>query len=123
MLRIRQTSNAQPVCSFVVKTYRGREAEEYYTIERKAYMKLKTDGQPAPNIVGFRGSFVRNDTYNLILEYADKGTLEDFMKINQPPSDGQEIFTLWKQLFGLFRGLGMIHYVEKDLEGPRIMLG
>ena len=109
-----------------MKTYRGSEAQEYYETETEAYRKLKPgSGDRAPNIICFHGSFVRDYSYNLILEYADKGTLEDLITQNMkyPPSNGEEILVFWKKLFELFRGLGRIHFVEKDSKGPRIMLG
>ena len=107
----------------MVKTYRGREAEDYYNTEKQAYMRLKNKGAPPPNIISFYGSFVRHHTYNIILEYADKATLEEYMASNHPPNNGEDILILWKRLFALFVGLGRIHGVDKPDEGLRIMLG
>ena len=86
-------------------------------------MKLIPEDQHTSRIISFYGSFVRSQTYSLILEYADKGTLETFMDENYPPSNGQEIFSFWKQLFKLFQGLARIHGEEKTDQGPRILLG
>ena len=106
----------------MVKTYRGKEAGDYYNTERQAYTKLKLRDKPPPNIVSFYGSFVRDQTYNIILEYADKATLEVLMS-KAPPDNGEDILILWKRLFALFEGLGRIHNVDKQDEGQRIMLG
>lgn len=94
---------------FVLKKYRSKEAEENYNIETNGFTKLRSQTHTLPNIVGFHGSFVWTDTFNVILEYADRGDLKKFMQQNPPPSNGKDILTFWKQFFDLLRGLHTIH--------------
>lgn len=57
-----------------MKTYRTRAGEDYYNHEVRAFKKLRHRKKPASNVIGFYGSFVRDGTFNVLLEYADKGT-------------------------------------------------
>ncbi|KAG8532871.1 uncharacterized protein KY384_002749 [Bacidia gigantensis] len=116
LLTFAQADNPQQAPTFALKTYRGREAGEYYTAEQRAFESVNRGKQPPQNIIGYHGSFRRKNTYNLILEYANKGNLEDFMRQNPPPSTGQEIILLWERLFELYLGLVVIHHPEPGLD-------
>lgn len=95
--------------TFVLKTYRAAEAEESYTAERDAYMKLRWGGNPSQNIVSCYGGFVHGNSYNVILEYADEGTLEDFMKKTDPPSSFEDTLRFWNRILGVLHGIMAIH--------------
>ena len=107
----------------MVKTYRGKDAKDYFNVETHAFKALFNGNNPATNVVGFYHSFVRGDIYNLVLEYADRGTLEDLMKNTWPPDTGPDIRVFWQQLFELLRGLSAIHNLEWNGSGPRVMMG
>jgi hypothetical protein len=106
--------------TFVLKTYFTSDAEKYYNTEVGAFRVI---GQNS-SIIGFRGSFTRGDTYNMLLEYADKGTLEDFFRTEDPPTDGEEIIQFWQALFQIIDALRRIHEVKSDgTGGPRVFQG
>lgn len=69
---------------FVLKTYLGREAEKYYKSETEAFKKLKHQVD-ASDLIGFYGSYRQGNSYNIILEYANEGTLEDYFRNMEPP--------------------------------------
>lgn len=72
-------------------------------------MKLRWDGKPPPHINAFYGGFIHGKLYNLILEYADKETLEHFMRKNVPPSKIEHALLLWDRLFDVTHGIAHIH--------------
>lgn len=72
-------------------------------------MHLKYDSKPSPFVIAYYGSFIDNDTYNIILEYADRGNFEDFMKTTPEPSTGEGMIEFWDQLSNITHGLALIH--------------
>ena len=104
--------------TFVMKTYLTSEAEKYYETELRAFERLMLLRNPG--IIMFHKSFVRGESYNIILEYADKGTLADYFKSESPPSGGEEIIRFWGAMFKLLSVLRDIHELSPDhLDGPQ----
>ena len=95
--------------TYALKTYRPPEAETYIKLERSAFMKLRYGDLPPANIIEYYGSFVRDGTYNIILEYADRGTLDDYMRTTPEPKSFSEIMTFWDRFFAVMQGLVHIH--------------
>jgi serine/threonine protein kinase len=58
-------------------------------------MNLRYDSKPSPFVIAYYGSFIDNDTYNIILEFADRGNFEDFMRTTPEPSTGEEMIEFW----------------------------
>lgn len=107
-----QGSIDQNAHTFVLKTYNTPDAERYYNNEVKGFLDLSNGGAHNASIVGFHGSFVRNGTYNVLLEYADRGTLAQFFDAVQPPSSGEDLLKLWRGIFRLLGALVAIHSVQ-----------
>lgn len=57
----------------------------------------------------YYGAFVVKGRGFIILEYADQGSLQDFLKQNNLPYSHQELQELWSRLSDLFLGLAIIH--------------
>ncbi|KAL8963800.1 MAG: hypothetical protein Q9183_004945, partial [Haloplaca sp. 2 TL-2023] len=76
---------------FALKTYRrSPDAQEYFENERKGFIQLRYGDRPPANIIEYYGSFIRGETYNILLEYADLGTLDDYMeKVAEPKTDNE----------------------------------
>lgn len=91
-----------------MKTYYKAE-EETYTDERDAYMRLRWTRLQYPNLLTYYGSFVHGNTHNIVLEWADLGTLENYMSTTSPPSTAEELVLLWDRLSGVINGLMAIH--------------
>jgi len=106
-----------------VKTFHGKDAEKYFKTEKEAYERLNDRSKPPANLVGFHGSFTRHGNYHLILEYADRGTLKDFMQDNDPPSKGEDILVLWRCLSGLLVGLHTLHEAGGLVSSSTFMSG
>ena len=72
-------------------------------------MNLRWAGNPPPHIVAYYGGFIHGNSYNNIFEYADQGTLEDFMKTTDPPKDIEGNLLFWDRLSDVIHGIMTIH--------------
>lgn len=107
-----------------MKTYRTHEAQSYFENERSAFRALRSGGLPPENIISYHGCFRRGGTYNIILEYADKGTLEEYMSTLHPPTNVRDILTFWERCLALLNGLVQIHGTPKpNPYEPSTLLG
>jgi serine/threonine protein kinase len=108
--------------TFVLKEYTTLDAQTYYDNETSAFNLIGSNS----HIIGFYGSFTRNGTFNVLLEYADKGTLKEYLE-NQAlvaPTNGEDITQLWEALFKLIHALKCIHMVDNpSAAGPQIFQG
>jgi hypothetical protein len=102
--------------TFVLKTYylKDATANKYYESEIKAFERLQAR---TSNMIGFNGSFRQADRLNIILEFADKGTLEKYFE-QPPPTNGEDIIKFWEGMFKLIDALMAIHEVPGDAEQP-----
>lgn len=64
------------------------------------------------SIINYYGSYIHGQEFNILLEYADRGNLEDYFKRETPPSRGFDIVRFWESLFQLIDGLRVIHSVR-----------
>lgn len=95
--------------TFMLKRYPTKEGETDYLKEVNGYRSVKH----ADSIIKFFGSYIHGNERNVLLEYADKGSLEDFFRSETPPSHGGEIIKFWEGLFSLIKGLKAIHSVQE----------
>lgn len=122
--KLEQRRRHQHKNTFVLKTYRNAEAEENYKVERDAYIKLRWTGKPSPHIIAYYGGFVHGDSYNIILEYADQGTLENFMRRTKPPSVTEDIVLFWDRFLRITHGIMTIHgHIGSDSSASQILKG
>jgi hypothetical protein len=63
-------------------------------------------------IIRILGSYIHGTSRNILLEFADKGTLEEFFKRESPPSHGNGIVKFWEALFQIIKGVQTIHSVR-----------
>jgi serine/threonine protein kinase len=106
---------------FALKTYITAEAKNYYDNEVTAFHKLRR----TPNIIEFYGSYVYGDSFNILLEFADKGDLERYFREETEPKSGKDIIKFWRSIFMLTKALAGIHEVEprSSTNGPPIFEG
>ena len=72
-------------------------------------MKLRWGGELPPHIIAYYGGFIHGNSYNIILEYADQGTLETFMRKTKSPSTIEDTLLFWNRLFDITHGILTIH--------------
>ncbi|KAL8755893.1 MAG: hypothetical protein Q9199_003320 [Rusavskia elegans] len=112
---------------FVLKSYRNTvDAEKYYDNEWKALKRVHSPA-PSPHIVRFFGRFILGGVYNILLEYADMGTLEDYLAKTPPPCTAKDIIDFWRSILSVTWGLHRIHNsthsAPSGTDGPRIFQG
>ena len=78
-------------------------------------------GLPSPHIITCYGSFVREESqsYNLILEWADRGTLEEFMQKTPKPPVLENAALFWDRLSDILHGLATIHGATTEVNPAR----
>jgi serine/threonine protein kinase len=102
--------------TFILKTYTTSEADTDYATETKAYFKLKAQSEKGrKHIPTFYGQFKHKNTYNIIIEVADKGALDEYFKITRPPSSAKDIHNFWFNLFEILYALHIIHYLKEQM--------
>ena len=110
--------------TYVIKTYRGPLSKEYYDKEVTAFKRLRSyPGCVGHVVIGFYGSYIQEDEYNIILEYANGGNLEQLLKSKDPPTDSPGIFAFWEALLDLAKALVCIHDTKSDDGGPPVLRG
>lgn len=108
----------------MLKTYRGRDAKEQHDAERAAFLRLRYNQEPPLFVIAYYGSFYDHDTYNIILEYADRGNLNDFMKSTPEPRNREDMIDYWDRFCRITHGLAHIHGLEgSETLGKSVLLG
>lgn len=95
--------------TFVVETYAAGDELSAYTRKISLLRPLKN----AKGLISFYGSYEHRDRSHILLEYADKGTLDHFFQNEAPPSRGDDIVDFWENLLQLAKGLRAIHTVKE----------
>lgn len=92
--------------------------------EVKAFKALIPRGALGKSIIGFHGSFIQDGSYNVLLEYADRGTLEEYLETTAPPTTGEDVYRVWGALFNVIKALNVIHGAQQvDPNDPPILQG
>jgi hypothetical protein len=78
---------ADPCCGpFALKHFIGRDAQKNYRRDLEGFKRLMQSPEIPKRTVGFYGSFSQAESYNMILEYADGGTLDRYFPETRKPS-------------------------------------
>lgn len=113
LVNVNQGNDAQHHI-YALKTYNMFDhAQYYYKNETDAFARLQRVDPGESHIIEFYQGFVHCGTYNLILEYAPWGTLEDFFQRVRPPTERDDIIETWRSLLvGLLAALVRLHESE-----------
>lgn len=60
-------------------------------------------------MIGFYLSFQYKDTFNILLEYAEEGTLEEFYANKPNPTTGQDTYDFWASFLEIVKGITLLH--------------
>ncbi len=93
----------------MLKRYPTKGGEARYSKKISGFRSLRQ----ADSIIKFYGSYIYRDSYNILLEFADKGSLEEYFRRESPPSRGEDIIKFWEHLFQLIKGLKAIHSAQE----------
>lgn len=113
--RSRASGSADHV--YAVKVSYGKDDVADHRREVNLYKRLTEAGEKQPpGIVACYGSFECRNNWYMLLEYADLGTLEDYMQTIACPSGDIEALELWESIFKLVSGLEWIHEHKLPVE-------
>ena len=85
-----------------------KAGESQYKDEVNGFRSVKQE----ESIRSFYGSYVQGEYFHILLQFPDKGTVEDYFQNEAPPSRGPDIIKFWEGLFQLIKGLKTIHSVR-----------
>lgn len=75
----------------------------------KAFGQVTEAGNKhSKGLIGFYGGFTYRESFNLVLEFAKGGTLDDFFQRDERPAT-RDISNLWEAFFETIHGLMTIH--------------
>ncbi|KAG8532872.1 uncharacterized protein KY384_002750 [Bacidia gigantensis] len=115
-----------PYNTYVLKTYRTRDASKYYDNECNAFRRLRHGNKPYVNIIAFYGGFAREGVFNIFLEYADRGNLDEYMQKTRRPSRMKDRIMFWHNFLDVGHGISVVHGYREEIDketGVRIPLG
>ncbi|KAK5729695.1 hypothetical protein LTR17_011772 [Elasticomyces elasticus] len=104
------SEHAREGACYAIKSFRAPNAEAAYQRESTAFGNLTRPG--AVNKVGlieYFGGFEYKNTFNIILEYADGGNLEQYLQTQEQPRSVHDAIDFWTSVFQVLKGLSRIH--------------
>ncbi|KAI9709972.1 MAG: hypothetical protein M1820_003050 [Bogoriella megaspora] len=102
-----QASNRSNI--FVLKTFNRSAAYQHYENEVRAFATLRNNSAQKPGLIGFFGGFRQSGSFNILLEYANGGTLENYFEKVPPPTSTADRRLFWESLLPIAHGLKHIH--------------
>lgn len=84
-------------------------ASDEYQKELETLARLHLTLHSDTNIIGFYGGYRQHNTYNIILEYANNGNLEEYLQRTEPPTRTSDIYVFWKNILKLPIALKFLH--------------
>lgn len=93
----------------MLKRYYTSDAKKYYLNEIAAFEMLKDSKDAERAIINYHGSFRLDGTFNILLEYADGGTLEDAFQTTDPPVTTAQETVFWRGMLNICRAIKAVH--------------
>lgn len=94
--------------TLMLKTYTTELGQAEYRHEIAGFRSMRG----ADGIVNFYGSYIHGENYNIMLEHANRGSLEEYLRNEEPPARAKDIIQFWEGMFELIRGLKTVHSVR-----------
>jgi len=110
-----QSSSPSEPRIYALKEYTGQRARDLHDYEVNAFTRFGRTGIEKRHMVRFLCSYTQEGTYNAVLEFADLGTLEDFMTSRQNPSTNGEVLMFWTQFLQLVEAFVHMHDIQDPL--------
>ena len=73
-------------------------------------------------MIAFYGSFEYRGSFNILLEYADGGTLEDVFQSEARPRNAQDILDFWSNMFEPIKAVFAIHDKRLERDGTEVRM-
>ena len=94
---------------YALKAYKEPGGQKLHDNEISAFRKLKRTGLDDTHMIGYYCSYVHKSQHYALFEYADVGSLEDFIKDNNRPQTIDEITTFWGGILHVIDAIVLIH--------------
>ncbi|KAH7378713.1 kinase-like domain-containing protein [Pyrenochaeta sp. MPI-SDFR-AT-0127] len=91
---------------FVLKTF-THATRQHFDAEVNTLAAMSR--MRSQHIVQCFGSYIQGNNYNLILEYANRGSLEAYLHSSGPPCSALDLQRFWANAMSLLQGLRQIH--------------
>jgi len=75
-----------------------------------------------PNVVGYHGSFIEDGVLNVVMEYADNGSLFQYIQRSKQPLEEQDIIHIFTQLLMALDHLHDKKILHRDLKTKNIFI-
>ncbi|CZR54400.1 uncharacterized protein PAC_04284 [Phialocephala subalpina] len=99
--------------TFALRTYSIAKVQFY---DSKLHALRKLQQIRDKHLIGVYGSYTQGNSYNVLLEWADRGSLEHYFQLTNPPAGIVGITNFWTSLFGTLRALHTIHQFEAGFD-------
>ncbi|KAI9709970.1 MAG: hypothetical protein M1820_003048 [Bogoriella megaspora] len=110
--------------TFVIKTFHTFADSDESENELEAFVKVRDNAPDAQGLTKFYGSYRHGSSFNILLEYCNGGTLEDYFKTIPRPSRSREIANFWDSLLKLVLGVCSISDIKvTDADGEQTLQG
>ncbi|EGU77538.1 hypothetical protein FOXB_11953 [Fusarium oxysporum f. sp. conglutinans Fo5176] len=122
--RRHSTSNTAKGEYVVFKVYEGHDGEVRYNAETDVYMKLHNHSSNC--IVKHIASFEFREImkFVIILEYAEGGSLLDYLRTTRLPVRPEDFYSLWEGLFELLDALYLLGNIyRQNRNEPKTLVG
>ncbi|KAF4999923.1 hypothetical protein FGRMN_2161 [Fusarium graminum] len=118
-LNLQSESTAAKENMVVFKVYEGHEGEFRYKAETDVYLKLdkKHDDRIVKHIANF--FFRGTHKFVIVLEYAEGGSLTDYLAMTHLPMTPEDISTFWKQLLELLDALHILSMIYQQISAQQ----
>jgi serine/threonine protein kinase len=103
--------------TYALKTYLTPDAKKYYENEVATFRRLRR--KQNSGLIGFYGCYVQANAFSIILEFADKGDLENYFRTTSPPVREDDILSFWESIFRTVWALECVHNVETSSTNHR----
>lgn len=108
---------ARTARSYVLKIFHSRKGSETdWDHEVESHVVLRSSLNDAGGVVRFHGCYTHGPTFNVLLEWAELGNLEQLMKRLEPPQTKEDALTFWKSYLGMLRTLENLRRMVYDDE-------
>jgi serine/threonine protein kinase len=102
-----------------LKTFNTISSEVFFTAEMEAFTHLQATNHRPAGLIEFYGGISCPPTYSIILEYMDRGDLEQYWKSTSAPVTEKDVHGFWAAFTALAEALAFLHEIPVQ-DGKRI---
>ncbi|KAJ4129763.1 hypothetical protein NW768_006732 [Fusarium equiseti] len=105
---------------YALKTFNTISSEIFFTAEMRAFTHLEATNHRPAGLIEFYGGISCPPTYSIILEYMDRGDLDQYWKSTSAPFSEKDVYHFWSAFTVLAEALAFLHEIPAK-DGERIL--